>query len=385
MLPRDVISTGSLILRPPVKADAEAIVKMCDDPVTARFMPLLPRPYTREHALAYVKDAAATWHDGGAEYTITQDGRFAGSIGVRPPDHWGVTELGYLVAPWARGGGLAATAARGVTDWLFDQGVRRVELQAEVENVASLLVALRAGFREEGRRRDAKRLRDGRFADFVMFGRLRGEGAERVEPYLPFFEGGELGDGVVRLAPMAAGDAEDYHRMISDPSVTAYAVTPATTLEDDERRCRCTGYWWVSGQRVELAVRDAASGAFAGHVQLVQVAPALGQAMIGYSLAPSFRGRGFMTRAVRLLVEWAFSSTPLHRIVAGTDAGNTASQAVLERTGFLREGLHRELLPKPDGSRADDVQWAVLRPSGRSGNGAAQAAGRDPRHGAAGA
>jgi RimJ/RimL family protein N-acetyltransferase len=363
MLPRDVISTGSLILRPPAKADAEAIVRMCDDPVTARFMPLLPSPYRLEHARAYLKRCAASWADGGAEFAITEHGQYIGSIGVRPPDHWDVAELGYLVAPWARGKNVAGTAARAVTDWLFDHGVRRVEVQAEVENVASLRVAYKAGFREEGRRREAKRLRDGRCVDFVTFARLTGEPAAVAEPYLPFFEGGELGDGVVRLVPMTPEDAGDYHLMMTEPSVTAYSVGPGSTLEDDLQRCRYTGYWWMSGQRIELAIRDAASGAFAGHLQLTQVIPPLGQAMIGYSLVPAYRGKGFMTRAVRLLVDWAFARTALHRIVAGTDVSNTASHAVLERAGFTREGVHRELFPKADGTRADDVEWVRLRPS----------------------
>ncbi|MGW4793669.1 GNAT family N-acetyltransferase, partial [Nonomuraea sp. NPDC004297] len=251
-----------------------------------------------------------------------------------------------------------------VTDWAFDHGVRRVELQSEVENVAGLRVAYRAGFVEEGRRREARRLRDGRFADYVVFARLKGEAAPAVEPYLPFPRGGELDDGVVRLTPMEPDDAGDFHRMLAEPSVAEYSVTPPGTLDDDVRRCRYTGYWWTSGQRAELAIRDAASGAFAGHIQLMQVAPVLGQAMIGYSLLPGFRGRGFMTRAVRLLVDWTFARTALHRIVAGTDTDNTASHAVLERAGFQREGVHRELLPRRDGTRADDLHWAVLRPAG---------------------
>ncbi|TMR07699.1 GNAT family N-acetyltransferase [Nonomuraea turkmeniaca] len=364
MLPRDVISSGPLILRPPVDGDAEAIVRTCDDPVTAWFLPMLPSPYQVEDAREYFAMAAAKWEAGGAEFTIAENGQYVGSIGVRPPDRWDAAAIGYMVAPWARGKNVASTAARAITDWLFDHGMRRVELQAAVENVASLRVAYKSGFREEGRRRDAHRLRDGRYVDMVTFARLKGDAVgATAEPYLPFFEGGRLSDGVVRLEPLAVEDAADFHRMVTDPSVAAYFVGPPSTVEDDERRCRYTGYWWVSGQRIELAVRDAASGAFAGHVQLTQVAPALGQAMIGYSLLPGFRGRGFMTRAVNLLVEWAFAHTPLHRIVAGTEAGNAASHRVLERAGFQREGVHRELFPKADGGRIDDVAWARLRPS----------------------
>ncbi|WP_327580981.1 GNAT family N-acetyltransferase [Nonomuraea sp. NBC_00507] len=363
MLPRDVISSGPLILRPPVEGDAQGIVETCDDPVTAWFLPLLPSPYRIEDTRDYFAHAAAKWEGGGAEFAIIENGRYSGSVGVRPPDPWNVAEIGYMVAPWARGKGVASRAVRAVTDWLFDHGIRRVELQAAVENVASLRVAYKCGFREEGRKREARSMRDGRYADLVAFARLRGDVVEAAEPYLPFFEDGWLSDGVVRLEPLAVEDAADFHRMVTEPSVAAYFVGPPSTMEDDERRCRYTGYWWTSGQRIEVAIRDAGSGAFAGHVQLTQVAPVLGQAMIGYSLVPEFRGKGFMTRAVDLLVEWAFANTALHRIVAGTEAGNTASHRVLERAGFRREGVHRELFPKPGGGRADDVAWARLRPS----------------------
>ncbi|MBB6348350.1 GNAT family N-acetyltransferase [Nonomuraea muscovyensis] len=361
MLPRDVIAAGPLVLRPPVEADAEAIVTACDDPVAAGWL-ALPSPYTPDDARAHLAAAEARWRAGGAEYAITEGGVRVGSVGVTPPDRWGAVSMGYLVAPGARGRGVATTAARAVTQWLFDQGVHRVELQVAVENVASLLVAYRAGFHEEGRRREAKVARDGRRVDAIVLSRLAGEPGEGAPPYLPPFEGGELTDGVVRLTPLAVSDAADYHTMMADPSVAVYRLGPRTTLEDDERRCRNTGYWWASGQRVELAIRDAGSDVFTGHLQLMQVVPALGQAMVGYSLRPEFRGKGLMTRAVRLLVDWAFARTTLHRIVAGTDATNTASHAVLHRAGFVRECVHRELFPTADGSRSDDMQWVRLRP-----------------------
>ncbi|GAA2270635.1 hypothetical protein GCM10010149_10040 [Nonomuraea roseoviolacea subsp. roseoviolacea] len=361
MLPRAVLSTGSLVLRAPEEADVEAMTATCGDPVTARFLPVLPAPYTEQDARDHLAVAARTWEEGGAEFTVAENGAYAGALRVSPPDRWGAVEIGYLVAPWARGKGVATAAVRAVTQWLFDQGVHRVELAAEAENLASLRVALKAGFREEGRRRDARETRDGRLTDLVLFGRLALDAGEETPSYLPPFEGGELTDGVVRLTPMEVGDAGEFQRMMAEPSTAAYAVGPVATLEEIERRCRNTGYWWVTGQRIELAIRDAASGAFAGHVQLMQVVPLMGQAMVGYSLLEEFRGRGLMTRAVRLLVDWAFAHTPLHRITAGTNASNEASHAVLRRAGFEQECVHRELFLTGDGTRADDVHWVRLR------------------------
>lgn len=362
MFPREVIATGSLVLRPPAEQDAEAIVRANADPVTRRFLTLLPVPYTLDDARAYLKGAEAKWAGGGAEFSVTDGstGAYLGSVGLQPPDVWGTPEIGYALAPWARGKGVTTAAVRAVTQWAFDKGVHRVQLIAEVENVASLKVAYGAGFTQEGVQREAKLLRDGRRADWVVFARLAGDPGLAAVPYLPFFE--SLSDGVVRLTPIEAGDAGHFYRLMDEPSVGAFHVGPAPTPEDLERRCRYTGYWWVSGQRIELAVRDAGSGAFAGHLQLMQVVQPLHQATVGYSLLSGFRGRGLMTRSLRLLVDWAFDNTELHRIVAGTDAANEASHRVLERAGFAREGVHRELFPKQDGSWADDVSWLRLRP-----------------------
>ena len=66
------------------------------------------------------------------------------------------SEIGYWMAPWARGQGLATEAARAVAEWLLvTQGFQRLELRAAPGNVASVKVALNAGFHREGVLRDA--------------------------------------------------------------------------------------------------------------------------------------------------------------------------------------------------------------------------------------
>jgi RimJ/RimL family protein N-acetyltransferase len=70
---------------------------------------------------------------------------------------------------------------------------------------------------------------------------------------------------------------------------------------------------------------------------------------------------------VRLVAEWAFS-IGIVRLIAGTAPDNLASQRVLERAGFEKEGYQRSRLPGPNGTRIDDIQWALLpdmvRPAG---------------------
>ena len=81
-------------------------------------------------------------------------------------------ELAYVVAPEARGRGLAPRALRVVGEWAFAElGLQRLQLRIEPENEVSHAVALRAGYQREGTLRSAFVVR-GRRADVVMYSRL---------------------------------------------------------------------------------------------------------------------------------------------------------------------------------------------------------------------
>ena len=63
---------------------------------------------------------------------------------------------------------------------------------------------------------------------------------------------------------------------------------------------------------------------------------------IGFTLIPSERGKGYGTEAVTIMVDYLFLSRDLVRIQATTDLKNKASQALLEKIGFKREGTLRK-------------------------------------------
>jgi RimJ/RimL family protein N-acetyltransferase len=67
-------------------------------------------------------------------------------------------------------------------------------------------------------------------------------------------------------------------------------------------------------------------------------APENGEIHIGYGIAPSRERRGYVTRAIGEVLEWARKDPRVTRISADTGAENIASQRVLERNGFIRIG-----------------------------------------------
>lgn len=63
---------------------------------------------------------------------------------------------------------------------------------------------------------------------------------------------------------------------------------------------------------------------------------------IGYTLDKPHNGKGYMTEAVRLLVDFGFKELKLHRIEAGVMPHNLGSIKVLEKAGFQKEGIARK-------------------------------------------
>jgi ribosomal-protein-alanine N-acetyltransferase len=62
-------------------------------------------------------------------------------------------------------------------------------------------------------------------------------------------------------------------------------------------------------------------------------------AYLGYWIAANRQGQGLMTEAVRGATSFAFTSVGLHRVQAAVMPRNVASQHVLEKVGYRREGL----------------------------------------------
>ena len=81
---------------------------------------------------------------------------------------------------------------------------------------------------------------------------------------------------------------------------------------------------------------------------------------IGYALVPSERGKGYCTEATQLMLDYLFLSKDIDRIQATTHVGNVASQKVLEKGGFKREGTLRKAI-QSRGEWTDLVIFSILR------------------------
>jgi RimJ/RimL family protein N-acetyltransferase len=176
--PHPPLSDDVVALRPWEPADVPEIAEACAEAEIARWLDLIPHPYTEDDARWYVDHCEQGWREGtNSNFAIVEvsSGRVVGSMGARhlEPEQ-GVIEVGYWVRADARGRGYAGRALRLISGWLLEEvGASRVQLRADSENLASRRVAEGAGYVEEGTLRSARfNARLGRRTDFVMYSLL---------------------------------------------------------------------------------------------------------------------------------------------------------------------------------------------------------------------
>ncbi|RCV41573.1 hypothetical protein SETIT_9G147500v2 [Setaria italica] len=138
-------------------------------------------------------------------------------------------------------------------------------------------------------------------------------------------------------------DAEALMSWASDPLVARFQRRDAYEHVDQARRYiadHVLPHPWY---------RAICAGAVVVGSVSVKPAPAedgrLFRASVGYRVARAHWGRGVATRAVRAAAEAVFAAWPwLLRLEAVADVENPASQRVLEKAGFVREGTLRKYI-----------------------------------------
>jgi RimJ/RimL family protein N-acetyltransferase len=174
----------------------------------------------------------------------------------------------------------------------------------------------------------------------------------------------ELTDGVALLRQPTEDDGAAIIAGATTPDVVRYTHVPDPYTDDDLAVIlRIARDGWTAGTDAVFAVCDATRpdellGLLGLHDVDLTGEPG-GRAEVGYWMRPEGRGRGLMTRAVRLTTQWAFAELGLSVITWYAFVGNDASRRVAEAAGFRVEGeLRRGALHR--GHRVDTWVASLL-------------------------
>ncbi|MGH3586288.1 MAG: NUDIX hydrolase [Pseudonocardia sp.] len=167
----------------------------------------------------------------------------------------------------------------------------------------------------------------------------------------------ELTDGVVVLRPWRDEDI-DTARLGHDEEVRRWFGSPEV-IPSHETQAAAVARWRASydDNRSTVNFLVVHEGHPAGWAEVRDKGDRVGE--LSWGLYAGFRGRGLATRAVGLLIDYAFGELKLERLEAQTDAENIRSIRVAQRNGMMREGLMRQWSTRDD-ARTDAVLLARL-------------------------
>jgi RimJ/RimL family protein N-acetyltransferase len=154
-------------------------------------------------------------------------------------------------------------------------------------------------------------------------------------------------------------DIEEIAPAFRDPAVGGEAGLPPFdadairfALHDQIPEMRARGLLSV------YVIEDTRDGSLLGGMALHHFDPMRDSVEVGYWLFIESRGRGVVTRCVRAVADHAFANG-ICRVEAHVRLANKASERVLERVGFEREGIRRRYLRHGD-ERVDATLFTLL-------------------------
>ncbi|MFF7674951.1 GNAT family N-acetyltransferase [Actinacidiphila glaucinigra] len=145
------------------------------------------------------------------------------------------------------------------------------------------------------------------------------------------------------LRPFSEDDVDDVRLACDDEATQRWLPLPRPYTRE-------AAAWWCregaaqalrSGDGVQFAAEELDGGRLVGAFGLKSTDWRDGRTEVGYWVGPWARGRGLAPEALRAVCVWALRETPVRRISLLAATGNTASQRVAAKAGFVREGVLR--------------------------------------------
>ncbi|MCJ1679805.1 GNAT family N-acetyltransferase [Streptomyces sp. APSN-46.1] len=164
-----------------------------------------------------------------------------------------------------------------------------------------------------------------------------------------------------RLFPMEVRHAEEFlaHMDRGREHIGEHILLADVVADLDSARTFIASYAQKAATDTGRLYGIRVGGTLVGGVLFRTFDAAAGTCEAGCWLEPAAAGRGLVTQACRVLIDWAFRERGMHRVEWHASSANKKSLAVAERLGMTREGVLRQSYVHR-GIRRDTEIWAVL-------------------------
>ncbi|WP_175408330.1 GNAT family N-acetyltransferase [Streptomyces sp. TRM64462] len=176
-----------------------------------------------------------------------------------------------------------------------------------------------------------------------------------------------LGDEGAELCPLEPWQAEEFlaHMDRGREFIGRHNGLPDVVTDVESSRAFLQAYADKTASDTGRIHGIRWDGTLVGAVILRTMDVAQRTAEAGCWLEPAAVGRGLVTRAARVLIDWAVEQRGIHRVEWWVSPDNTPSIAVARRLGMTRDGVLRAS-HLYRGERHDEEIWSVLAPEWRA-------------------
>ncbi|WP_029290144.1 GNAT family N-acetyltransferase [Cellulomonas sp. HZM] len=169
---------------------------------------------------------------------------------------------------------------------------------------------------------------------------------------------------MITLRPIRADDAPAMWAALGDEEGNRLTgTTQVFTLEEIEAWCASRG---DAQGRYDFAVTAGGTDEYRGEIVLNEIDDVVRSANLRLAMGPAYRGRGYGTEAIQLVLGFAFDGLGLHRVELDVLSINARAQSLYENIGFRHEGRRRDAYRDGDGF-CDAIVMSMLEDEFRAG------------------
>lgn len=166
----------------------------------------------------------------------------------------------------------------------------------------------------------------------------------------------------INIRPVSLSDKESIFVYRSDPETHKYLSLIPNTVDDVENFIKkASNVIDVPGTWFQFVIIEQLNNQVIGDIGIhfLDTDPENKQVEIGYTLDRRYRGNGYATEALTVIINYLFTRLNKHRITASIDPINISSIKLIERLGFRKEAHFIESLFF-QGEWVDDLVYAML-------------------------
>lgn len=156
-------------------------------------------------------------------------------------------------------------------------------------------------------------------------------------------------------------DAEEVLALRGNPEAMKYIPRPLVlSIEDAISHIDMINEKIDSNVGINWGITLKGSNKIIGIIGHYRIQPENHRAEIGYMILPEHNGKGYVTEALKAILDYGFNNMNLHSIEAVIDPENLASEKVLQKNGFVKEAhiLENEYF---NGKFWDTVIYSLLK------------------------